>query len=174
MNRKLEINLTETEEQLKALLHQERHRVKKDRIQVMYLLKTRQAKRIEGLAKLMGKHRNTLSNWLKAYEAGGLEKLLEIKKQPGKQPLILPEMQQRLAERLKEPKGFNSYEAIRQWLKEEWGRDIPYKVVHKTVRYKLKAKPKVARPVHEKRDEIKGEEFKKNFPSGFDRKSSKL
>ena len=67
-----------------------------------------------------------------------------------------------LREKLSQPQGFKSYGGIQQWLKEEYGLEIHYKTVHQTVHYKLKAKLKVARPTHIKRDDMAVVEFKKN------------
>ena len=50
---------------------------------------------------------------------------------------------------------------IRDWLANEQGLEIPYKTVHQTVRYKLKAKLKVARPTHRLRAEMAVVDFKK-------------
>ena len=63
--------------------------------------------------------------------------------------------------RLQEPDGFRSYGEIRDWLANEQGLEIPYKTVHQTVRYKLKAKSKVARPTHRLRAETTVVDFKK-------------
>jgi transposase len=67
-----------------------------------------------------------------------------------------------LREQLSKPQGFKSYGEIQQWLHEQYGIEIPYKTVHQTVHYKLKAKLKVARPTHIKRDDTAVVEFKKN------------
>jgi transposase len=41
---------------------------------------------------------------------------------------------------------------IEQWLEQEYGTHINYKTVHKTVRYRLKAKLKLPRPQSYKQD----------------------
>ncbi len=48
--------------------------------------------------------------------------------------------------------------------------EVRYTVAHKLVRYRLKAKLKVPRPVHTKQKEGVVEEFKKNSPK--DRRNS--
>jgi hypothetical protein len=62
---------------------------------------------------------------------------------------------------LEEPPGFKSDGAIQPWLKEEYGLQINYKTVHQTVRYRLKAKLKVARPSPLHREEAAGVALKK-------------
>ncbi len=44
---------------------------------------------------------------------------------------------------------------------QEYALEVPYKTVHKTVHYKLRAKLKVARPIHQKRLEEAVVAFKK-------------
>ncbi|GAB1538294.1 hypothetical protein NUACC21_09520 [Scytonema sp. NUACC21] len=71
-------------------------------------------------------------------------------------------MQEQLLKELQEPQGFKSYEEIRTWLKAEEGVEASYKVVHDTVRYRMKAKLKVPRAVSVKHDQQAESEFKKN------------
>jgi hypothetical protein len=66
-----------------------------------------------------------------------------------------------LQEELKDPQGFSSYKEIQLWLKAICDLDVGYTVVHKLVRYRLKAKLKVPRPVHTNQKEGVVEEFKK-------------
>lgn len=64
---------------------------------------------------------------------------------------------------MKNPEGFKSYGHIQSWLKEKYNLDIKYGTLYSTVRYGLKAKLKVARPVNIKKNKDKEEEFKLNF-----------
>jgi hypothetical protein len=50
-----------------------------------------------------------------------------------------------IEETLERPKGFRSYGAIQQWLKDSLGLAVSYQAVYELVRYKLKAKLKVAK-----------------------------
>ena len=70
-----------------------------------------------------------------------------------------------LEEELKTGKGFSSYGAIVEWLKQEHGQDIEYATVYAWVRYRLGAKLKVPRPQSHKQDEKLVCEFKKNSES---------
>ncbi|BBD69028.1 putative transposase [Nostoc commune NIES-4072] len=67
-----------------------------------------------------------------------------------------------LEEELKTGKGFASYGAIVEWLKQEHGQDVEYATVYAWVRYRLGAKLKVPRPQSHKQDEKLVSEFKKN------------
>jgi DNA-binding transcriptional ArsR family regulator len=51
----------------------------KERLQVLYWLKQEQAPTIGAIAKVIGKHRNTVGSWLLQYRAGGVKAVLERK-----------------------------------------------------------------------------------------------
>ena len=141
----------ETAEELKRLLKTERDTQKQQRVQVLYLLQTQQARTRRQVARLLGVSRNTIGSWLAAYERGGIPQLLTIGKAPGKAPLLPPAVRQALRHRLAQQEGFASYKAIWQWLRDEYGLSIAYKTVHKLVRYQLRAKLKVPRKSHIKK-----------------------
>lgn len=115
-------------------------------IQMIYWLKTSLLSTRPELAKLLGRHESTITRWLALYRVGGLEKLLKVKKAPGKASKISGEILADLQARLSEPMGFKSYGEIKNWLIEKYQVQLAYKTVHKIVRYKLRAKPKTPRP----------------------------
>lgn len=131
-------------------------------MQVLYLLKTQQVKTVENLALMLGRGRITLQRWLRLYREGGINNLLQQKKSSGRPPQINKECRERLKSELSMPEGFNSYTEIQTWLKAVEGIEASYKVVHDTVRYQMKAKLKVPRPVGIKYCKEAESEFKKN------------
>ena len=76
----LKIEIKETEKILIELLKKQTEAKKREKIQMLYWLKTRQAESVAHLAVLLGYHRTTISRWLTKYRRGGIEELLEIKK----------------------------------------------------------------------------------------------
>jgi hypothetical protein len=70
-------------------------------------------------------------------------------------------VRQQLQRELEDPQGFESYKEVHQWLQAVHGVDIPYKTVHKTVRYRLKAKLKRPRPVSDQQVPNAVEAFQK-------------
>ena len=80
----------------------------------------------------------------------------------GKQPSIPQWAQQALDKRLHQEEGFNDYAEICQWLEQQLGIVAKYKTVHKLVKYRLKASPKVARPISGSQNEEQVAAFKKN------------
>jgi transposase len=139
------IDIVETELELKQLLIKEKIVSKKEKIQVLYLLKTGKAKTVTQAAEMIGRNRVTVQDWLAKYRLGGREKLLNktpIKGRPKKIPAWAVTA---LEKRLQEEKGFDSYGEICQWLASKLGIVANYKTVHKLVYYYLQASPKIAR-----------------------------
>lgn len=159
----IRIRVKESEEQLKGLLKTEKDPKKRERIQMLYFMKTDQANEIKDLVNLLVRHRNTISDWLESYKKKGLQNLLEIGKPPGRTPLIDNEARELLKQELENPNGFNSHWEIKDWLKAKFDLDVSYKVVQSTVKNKLNSKPKVVRPSNVKKDKEAEQAFKKNF-----------
>ena len=72
MSRVLKIEISETVEELKKLLNSTNNHKVKERIQMLYWLKSEQAKSENAIANLIGKHRTTISRWLRTYRKGGM------------------------------------------------------------------------------------------------------
>jgi len=158
------LDITESATDLKHLLATQKTATDKERIQLLYLLKTEQAQTVQAAAALLGRHRVTVQKWLSRYRSGGLEALLEHKPRPGRQPSIPAWAQTALNKRLHQSEGFHSYGEIVQWLEGHLGISAPYKTVHQLVHYRLKAAPKVARPQSVKNSEARVEAYKKTCP----------
>jgi transposase len=118
---------------------------------MLYWLASGQAQTRRDVAQLLGVHRNTIGHWLARYEAGGLDALLELYV-PAGQPLSLPpEVLAALEQALRQPAGFASYEALRQWVKQTQHREVNYHTLYTIVRTRFKTKLKVPRPSHTKK-----------------------
>jgi len=156
---KLEID--ETEADLKQLLRTQKTASDKERLQLLYLLKTAQATTIQTAAALLGRHRVTVQAWLRLYRSGGLEAMLKHNPRSGRRQSMPQWAQEALNQRLHQPEGFESYGEICQWLESQLGISAPYKTVHQWVHYRLKASPKVARPVSAANAEERVEASKK-------------
>lgn len=155
------LEIAESVEDLKQLLRLQKSASDKERIQVLYLLKSEQAQTVQAAAKLLGRHRVTVQEWLRLYRQGGLSGLLSHKPRLGRQPSIPQWAQDALNKRLQQEEGFNSYGEICQWLESQQGIVSPYKTVHQLVHYRLKASPKVARPISAKQSPEQVETYKK-------------
>ncbi|MFQ3627447.1 MAG: helix-turn-helix domain-containing protein [Cyanobacteriota bacterium] len=142
----LKIDIAETAEELKAVLEHQQRASQRCKVQVLWWLKTGQARSVEQLAQLSGCPRTTLSRWLSQYRQSGLEAFVEVASRSGRPRAIRDEVLASLERALQEPEGFSSYGAVQQWLAAVHGQQVPYKTVHKTVRYRLKAKLKKQTP----------------------------
>jgi transposase len=133
----------------------------KERLQMLYWLKSGQLKTRQELASRLDRAESTIYRWLQNYHQQGLEGLLEVKTPPGKTPQIRGSVLERLKQQLAQPEGFASYGAIQTWLSEACGIEVPYSSVHRTVRYHLKAKLKAPRPRSKDTDEEQQQAYKK-------------
>ena len=152
----------ESVEELKLLLRKVTEAHEKQRLSMLYLGQSGQAKNRKQVAELLGLHRTTIGNWLSCYEAGGLEKLLERRYPPGCVPALTEEQQTSLRTELQKPEGFRSYKEIQQYIADTFGVNMKYSAVYALVHGKWKAKLKVPRKSHKKNAE-ESEAFRENF-----------
>ena len=143
--------ITENVEDLKRLLRQAKKKHEVQRLNVLYLLKSGQAKTRLEVAGLLGVDRGSVDTWLEAYETGGLEKLLKRGYAPGRLPILTESQQAVLRKALEKPEGFDSYVQIQVYIAETFGVEMNYKTVYAMVHDKWGAKLKVPRPSHEKK-----------------------
>lgn len=157
------IEIRESAEQLKHLMHLQTNAGAKERLQVLYWLKSLQAQDISTAAQLVGRDRTTVQRWLLKYEAGGIEKLIAARTGQGRKRKISATVSAALEARLQAPEGMSSYGEIQQWLEDEHQLEVKYPTVHLHVHYRLQAKLKVSRPSHEAADEGKQHGFQKRL-----------
>ncbi len=144
--------IQEAVEDLKPLMHQQTQVGDKERIQLLYLLKSDQAQTITQATHILGRGRATLQRWLAKYQEDGISGLLERHLPPGQVCQIPQAAQAELEQRLACPEGFGSYKEIQTWLLQEHGHSMSYQGVHTHVRYRLQAKLKRPRPHSSKQD----------------------
>lgn len=143
--------ITESTDDLKAQLTQERHPAKRVRLHALYLLASQQARSRQEVAALLGVDRNTVGRWLTTYRTSGLPALLAVYIPAGKRKPLTPDQLHPLQQALAQPHGFGSFGAVQQWIAATFGVHLSYNATRKLVRYKLGAKLKVPRPSHQKK-----------------------
>jgi len=163
MSRPFQVEISESQEELEKSLKYATSASSKERLQMLYWLKTSQVSSRQALAERLGRDKATITRWLRKYKDGGGSSLLEVKHAPGQVPIVRGEALELLKQRLQSPEGFHSYGQIQQWLVTELGLNIAYKTVYQLVRYQLKAKLKVPRPRSLKQHPDSQSHFKKNF-----------
>ncbi len=102
---------------------------------MLLFLKTGEAETMTRAAELCSVSSLTEEEWFLRYEAGGITELLHFETVTGRRRAVPAEVAECLKKRLSEPEGFGSYDEPRIWIRENYHPDIPYKTVHKTVRY---------------------------------------
>jgi transposase len=143
--------ITEHAAVLKQRLQREHDSHKKLRLQMLYLLASRQAHERQEVARLLGVHRNTIGRWLAIYATGGLAALLATYVPAGKAVSLAPAVLASLEHALRRSEGFASYEELRQWVRRTHGVEVKYKTLYTIVRTRFHTKLKVARPSHTKK-----------------------
>lgn len=155
-----QIEVQETAAELEDLIQKQSNPKLKERLQVLYLLQLPDAMSISGIAKVIGRHRGSVQEWLSQYRAGGLETFLSLGQSTGRPRAIPGWAVESLKKRLDDPEGgFSSYTQVQQWLSETLNVEAEYATVHHLVRYRLGAKLKAARPVHAKQNPEAREAF---------------
>jgi transposase len=82
------LEITESEEALKEMLGKQKTASDKERVQVLYLLKSKQASTVQAAAKLVGRNRSTVQEWLKGYREGGITGIMHHKPRVGRSQKI--------------------------------------------------------------------------------------
>lgn len=160
MPRQLHIEIEQSSEQLEIKLKTARTASQKERIQMLWWLKTGQVSGHQELAARLGRDPSTVTRWLQRYRQGGLASLLEVKVAPGQPRKISDEALAGVQARLNTPEGFSSYGEIVEWLKVSYQLELTYASVYDWVHYRLKAKLKVPRPCSAKQDKVAVGRFK--------------
>lgn len=80
----VKIDITESIEELKTLLAAQKTAFAKERVQALYLLKTKQVETVQHLSGILGRNRVTVQRWLRSYRIGGLTQLLSQHKSQGR------------------------------------------------------------------------------------------
>ena len=155
------LEITESKEALNILLRQQTRATDRDRVHLLYLLKSGQVATMQEAAVWLGRHRVTVQKWAKRYRDGGLVQLLAHAPHTGDKSTLPALAETAFKKRLGQPEGFESYAAIQDWLATHLGIVAPYKTVHKWVYYRLGAAPKVVRPKSDKQDEAALAAYKK-------------
>jgi transposase len=162
MGRSFKVEITESEEELKKRLQTARLGSQKEKLQMLWWLKSGQVKEQQEIGRRLGRDTSTVTRWLQKYRLGGLSSLLEIKKAPGASRKMSDEAIAALKQELETGKGFSGYGAIVEWLEKKYGEKIEYGTVYAWVRYRFGAKLKVSRPKSYKQNEDAVQRFKKN------------
>lgn len=163
MAKSKKILVKESEEELRKLKIKQPAHLKK-RIEMLLVLKKSEdsLSKIE-LSNILKINQNTAQTWRNMYFKKGLDGLLIYGKIGFKPSLISPELHAAIEVRLKSPKdAFTSYIDLIAWITDNYmSEGIKYQTINSYVKRNFKAKLKVARKSHIKKNENAVESFKK-------------
>ena len=100
MARPFNLEISESTEYLSKSLKNARTAIEKERLQMIWWLKTGQVTQHKELSRILGRDASTVTRWLQKYRQGGLAKLLSVNVAPGAMPKIQGEVLSRLKEKL--------------------------------------------------------------------------
>jgi len=163
MSRPFKLAIAESEADLKKRLQHAREAIHKEKLQMLWWVKSGQIQQQQEIGQRLGRDTSTITRWLQKYRRGGLQELLKINQAPGAKRILTDAVLADLQRQLNTPAGFSSYGAIVEWIKEKHGLVVEYAVVYDWVHYRLGAKLKAPRPVSHQQDEQAGETFKKTL-----------
>ena len=138
----------ENPRQLRALMAQEQRPRILLRLQMLYLLRTQQARTRRQVAQLLGLCRETVGDWLELYRRRDLAGLLQVRTAPGLASSLPAEALAGMQERLADPAGCASYKELQQWVETTYKLKTTYRVVNYTAARSLGARLAVARRTH--------------------------
>lgn len=161
MSRPFHLEISESLEFLEQSLRHARSARQTEKLQMLWWIKSGQVTQHQALGQRLNRNGSTISRWLQQYRNGGLKTLLAQKSALGAAWKIDGEALRALQAQLRQPEGFKSYGAVQTWLSQNYGLDVEYATVYKTVRYRLGAKLKAPRPQSLKQDEAAVSRYKK-------------
>ena len=100
MARPFVLEIAKTADYLEKNLKQAKSGARKERLQMLWWIKTGQISQRKELNQRLSRSPATLTRWLAVYRSGGLSALLEEKKAPGAAPKIQGEALEKLKQRL--------------------------------------------------------------------------
>lgn len=130
--------IAESEAELEDRLKRVRDGRLRPRLRLLLLVRSGRVRTRREAARVLSVHRNSVASWLADYERDGLEALLRIRSGgPGREQKTLPEpVFSALAEKVA-AEGVASYVGVQQWLRAQFGLEVPYRTVHGLVRDRL-------------------------------------
>ena len=114
------------------------------------------------MAAKVGVDPNSITNWRRVYETGGIEALCSHKKTGFRPSVITEEEHLAIGDKLKDPNnGLRGYVELKDWIEKEFNKEVKYNTLLKYCVKNFGSSVKVARKSHIKKDEEAVALFKK-------------
>jgi transposase len=148
----------DTVEALKAAYQAERDRERRAQLQSLWLL--RSGWQMGPVAEAVGANYRSVQRWVAWYRQGGLAEIRAHRRAGKGQPRFLSAEQEAKVAAEVSTGRFRTAAEIRAWIAEEFGVEFKVEGVY-TLMQRLKCRPKVPRPIHEKTDQAQQAAWKK-------------
>lgn len=162
MPKKINIEIKENLDFLEKSLAKTSGSLKQDRIKSLIFIKNGKYYFYSDIAKKLGRTEKTIRVWIQDYLDNGFTSLLEVKSGGNNTRKISDKMAFSIEQKLTDSKTtITSYVELLELLKEELNESVSYGALYAHCKRKHKAKLKVARKSHYKKDENAEAFFKK-------------
>ena len=162
MPKKIQIDVKEALDFLEKSLAKTSGSLKQDRIKTLLFIKKGRYVFYSDIAKKLGRTEKTIRVWIQEYSKKGISAMLDVKSGGNNTRKISDKMALSIEQKLTDSKTtITSYVELLELLKEELNESVNYGTLYAHCRRKHKAKLKVARKSHYKKDENAEAFFKK-------------
>jgi transposase len=162
MPKKINIQVQESEKELRLLLKKTATDRLRGRLKALLLLKQGKVIYQSQLAVKLGFTEKTIREWLKLYESEGLSGLIRIRVGGNRTSVIPKQVLEFVEKHLNNPQTtITSYVELQQLIEDTFNTTINYKTLHGYCHRVYKSKLKVSRKSHYKQDNKAIEAFKK-------------
>ena len=167
MAKVIDIKVIESEKELSAILRNTKSKLVEKRVKALLIVKRGKCKYTQDVAIKVGVNRRTIYKWFSTYKEGGLQKLLKVSVGGNNTPLLSEATKLKIHELL-----HDSYSSITSYVElmsilEQTQDNLTYASVYQHCVRNYKAKLKVARKSHHKKDDRAVEAFKKTTRSAI-------
>ena len=162
MAKQIEIEIQESESELRSLLNKQTKLLQYQRAKTLLLIKQGKVTYTYELANKLKRERKTIYNWLKLYKTQGITSYLHIKSRGARREQIPEEVKQGISEQLSNPSTtITSYVELLDWIENHFDIVLKYKTLYSHCRTYHHSVLKAARKSHHKKDQKAVEAFKK-------------
>lgn len=164
MAKAIKIEIQESTSDLKKMITNQKGILKKSRLKCLLLIKENSIHFKTVLSKRLKYDRNVIAGWLKKYEEGGIDLLLNDKRSLNKRKSKLSKNTLKsIGEKLQEKDTeITSYVELLDWVQNNFEeKDLAYSTLYYNCRKHFKSRLKVSRKTHHKKDAEAEKLFKK-------------
>ena len=153
MANSIEITIKEDLKELERIKRNQQSLAKEKRVIALIRISKSKDKNRQALADYLGVNRKTLRLWIKEYQKGGIEAMLETKPRRKGSTIFTKEIHEGLKKRVMDKhNSFKGYWDAQNWLKSEFDLDVKYQTVREHLIRHFETKVKRPRKSHVKKD----------------------